>query len=136
MRIVIRPVVEPQREIDLTRCLVTAIAEELWCRNGGNDQLNWIEAELHLQRIVAQTLTCHCTPTETSSCWPWHRTRQATLALTNTTAMTSTRSPIMIALDRTRQSARKGQDAATYSRINPAGRATGPTRLAASASRP
>jgi hypothetical protein len=54
MRITVRPVVDPQREIDLTNQLVAAIAEELWRLYGGNDKLNWIEAERHLQRIVGE----------------------------------------------------------------------------------
>ena len=52
MRLVIRPVQDPQREIDLTHRLTAAIAEELWSLYGGNEQLNWVEAELHLQRLV------------------------------------------------------------------------------------
>lgn len=54
MKIIVRPILDPQREIDLTHRLVAAIAEELWRLFGGNETLNWIEAEWHLQRIVAQ----------------------------------------------------------------------------------
>lgn len=55
MKIIVRPILDPQREIGLThRRLVSAIAEELWRLFGGNDTLNWIEAEWHLQRIIAQ----------------------------------------------------------------------------------
>jgi hypothetical protein len=54
MKIVIRPIVDPQREIDLTNRLVSAIAEELWRLYGGNDHLNWLEAERHLERIVGE----------------------------------------------------------------------------------
>lgn len=54
MKLVIRPIQDPQRELDVTHRLVSAIAEELWNLYGGNDQLNWIEAERHLQRIVGQ----------------------------------------------------------------------------------
>ena len=52
MRLVIRPVQDPQREIDLAHRLTAAIAEELWSRYGGNEQLNWVEAELHLRGLV------------------------------------------------------------------------------------
>lgn len=52
MRLVIRPVQEPSREVDLTHRLTAAIADELWRLYGGNDQLNWLEAEMHLGRIV------------------------------------------------------------------------------------
>jgi hypothetical protein len=53
MKIIIRPILNPQREVDMTHQLVSAIAEELWRLFGGNDTLNWIEAEWHLQRIIA-----------------------------------------------------------------------------------
>lgn len=52
MRIIVRPIVDPQSEIDVTRRLVSVIAEELWRIYGGNEQLNWIEAERHLERMV------------------------------------------------------------------------------------
>ena len=54
MKIIVRPVVEPQREIDLTHRLVSAIAGELWRLYGGNDQLNWLEAENHLERLLGE----------------------------------------------------------------------------------
>ena len=53
MKLIVRPVAEPAREIDMTHRLVAAIAEELWRLYGGNDQLNWIEAERHLERLIA-----------------------------------------------------------------------------------
>jgi len=52
MRIVIRPVMEPQRELDVTHRLIGVIAEELRKTYGGNEQLNWLEAEQHLREIV------------------------------------------------------------------------------------
>lgn len=54
MKIIVRPVVDPQREIDLTHRLVSAIAEELWNLYGGNEELNWLEAERHLQRLIGE----------------------------------------------------------------------------------
>ena len=57
MRITIRPIADPRREIDLTSRLVSAIAEELWRLYGGNDQVNWLEAEHHLRRIVGDGRT-------------------------------------------------------------------------------
>ncbi len=54
MKVLVRPVVDPQAEIDLTHRLVSAIAEELWKLYGGNEQLNWLEAERHLQQIVGK----------------------------------------------------------------------------------
>lgn len=53
MRIRIRPVAEPRREIDVTRALVGAIAHELWRLYGGNSEVNWLEAERHLTMIAA-----------------------------------------------------------------------------------
>ncbi|MCC5785356.1 MAG: hypothetical protein JJU33_01490 [Phycisphaerales bacterium] len=52
MRFVIRPTADPQTDVDLTERLTAAIAEELWVRYGGNERLNWFEAELHLQRML------------------------------------------------------------------------------------
>lgn len=67
MRITVRPVVDPWHEIDLTNRLVAAIAEELWLLYGGNDKLNWFEAERHLERIIgevrAEARTCEPEPT-------------------------------------------------------------------------
>jgi hypothetical protein len=54
MRIAVRPLLDPQSELDVTRCVVAAIAQELWRRYGGNDRLNWLEAELHVQRFAAE----------------------------------------------------------------------------------
>lgn len=58
MRIIIHPLTEPEREIDVTHRLIAAIAEELWRHGGGNDHLNWIEAERHLRRIVGCEEPC------------------------------------------------------------------------------
>ncbi len=54
MRITIRPSLDPRREIDITTRLVAAIADELAKQYGGNDALNWLEAEQHLARIIGQ----------------------------------------------------------------------------------
>lgn len=54
MKVTIRPVVDPLREIDVTARLVSVIAEELWRLYGGNEHLNWLEAERHLERIVSE----------------------------------------------------------------------------------
>lgn len=52
MRIVIRPMSAPVHEIDLTDRLVAAIAHAIWCHTGGNDLVNWLEAEQHLAQLV------------------------------------------------------------------------------------
>ncbi len=54
MKLVIRPIQNPHREIDVTHRLVSAIAAELWRLYGGNEELNWLEAELHLGRMVGE----------------------------------------------------------------------------------
>lgn len=54
MKVTITPVAEPEREIDVTNRLVAAIAEEIWRMCGGNEALNWLEAERHLARIVGE----------------------------------------------------------------------------------
>src|SRR5687768_9281298 len=50
MRITIRPAAAPDREIDIAPALIAAIAHELWRHTGGNEVLNWLEAE----RVVAK----------------------------------------------------------------------------------
>lgn len=54
MRITVRPVADPGREVDLTDRLAATIAQELWLLYGGNDKLNWLEAERHLERIIGE----------------------------------------------------------------------------------
>ena len=36
---------KPDRELDLTRALTAAVAHELWRHCGGNEVVNWLEAE-------------------------------------------------------------------------------------------
>lgn len=52
MRITIRPMVDPLQQIDVTKLLIAAIAEELWRRYGGNAELNWLEAQRHLYGLI------------------------------------------------------------------------------------
>lgn len=49
MPIVIRPSMTPNRDLDLTKALTAAVAHELWRHAGGNEVVNWLEAE----RVVA-----------------------------------------------------------------------------------
>lgn len=63
MRVVVRPIMDPRQEIDLTHRLVETIAEELWKRFGGNDKVNWLEAELHLNRILGGQARSQASPT-------------------------------------------------------------------------
>jgi hypothetical protein len=52
MRIVIRPSASPERELDVTGAIVAAVAHELWKHGGGNEVLNWVEAERHVARLI------------------------------------------------------------------------------------
>ncbi len=52
MKVTIRPTADPTREHDITRALISAIAYELSVLHGGNDELNWLEAERHLARVL------------------------------------------------------------------------------------
>jgi hypothetical protein len=45
MPITIRPSMSPENELDLTKALTAAVAHELWARCGGNEVVNWLEAE-------------------------------------------------------------------------------------------
>lgn len=53
MRITIKPSAQPNKEIDITHALVGAVAAELWKAGGGNDVLNWMEAEHFIQSLAA-----------------------------------------------------------------------------------
>ncbi len=53
----IRPSSAPGCEIDLTGVLVRAVAEELWRAHGGNDVLNWMEAERFILDLAARKVS-------------------------------------------------------------------------------
>lgn len=53
MRLTIRPAMDPEREIDLTHAVVAAIAQQIHVHCGGNEVLNWLEAERFLARVVS-----------------------------------------------------------------------------------
>lgn len=52
-RVVVSPLSNPTDAIDVTDALIRAIAQQLWQHEGGNDTLNWLEAELILHHIVS-----------------------------------------------------------------------------------
>lgn len=52
MRVIIKPSLTPNLHIDITNALVSTIASELARAQGGNDVLNWLEAERVLQDLV------------------------------------------------------------------------------------
>lgn len=49
LRIIVHPYEGPRGGVDVTDTVVGAIAERLWNMFGGNDVLNWLEAERLLQ---------------------------------------------------------------------------------------
>jgi len=51
-RLLVRPLTAPEDPIDVTTAITRAIAHALWQRDGGNEVLNWLEAE----RVVADML--------------------------------------------------------------------------------
>lgn len=52
MRVTIRPLLDPQRELDVTDVVVRAIATRIAEEFGGNDQLNRLEAERQLHSMT------------------------------------------------------------------------------------
>ena len=52
MRVSVRPSMAPDREVDLTQALVGAVAHELWKACGGNEVVNWLEAERIVARLI------------------------------------------------------------------------------------
>src|SRR5688572_7726674 len=49
MKLLIRPSLEPEREVDVTQHVIAAVAAELWRLYGGSDLVNWLEAERALE---------------------------------------------------------------------------------------
>jgi hypothetical protein len=52
MRVIIKPSLTPHLHIDITNAMVSTIAAELARAQGGNDVLNWLEAERVLQDLL------------------------------------------------------------------------------------
>jgi hypothetical protein len=51
-RLSIRPTAAPTRTIDLTHALTSAVAHELWKSCGGNEAVNWLEAERFIHTLL------------------------------------------------------------------------------------
>lgn len=51
-RVVLSPMFGTEGGLDVTESLISAIAHELWESKGGNDKLNWIEAEALLNSVM------------------------------------------------------------------------------------
>lgn len=66
MRIIIHPLLEPTREIDVTTSVVAAVAQELSQAYGGSETLNWLEAERHVQALFSSqaNLVPHAVPVQ------------------------------------------------------------------------
>lgn len=77
MRCIIRPTAAPHDQLDLTERLTAAIAEELWRHYGGNDRLNWFEAEMHLQRMLADASVSRHRPAQRAMLARTRRTHSA-----------------------------------------------------------
>ena len=52
MPISVRPSMSPDRELELTAVLTAAVAHELWKHCGGNEVVNWLEAELFVASLA------------------------------------------------------------------------------------
>ena len=52
MRVTITPSSNPTQQIDVTQALIGAVAGELWKHCGGNDVLNWVEAERFVESLA------------------------------------------------------------------------------------
>lgn len=52
MRVIVKPSLTPHLHVDITNALVSTIAAELARAQGGNDVLNWLEAERVLQDLI------------------------------------------------------------------------------------
>lgn len=52
MRFIIKPSLTPQLHLDVTNAVVSTIAHELARVQGGNDVLNWLEAERALREVM------------------------------------------------------------------------------------
>src|SRR5262245_3228842 len=50
----IRPAAAPDRQIDLARALTAAVAHELWNHCGGNEVVNWLEAERFVASLAVR----------------------------------------------------------------------------------
>ena len=54
-RIVLRPMLGPHTGLDVTEAVTRAVAQELWNLHGGNDVMNWFEAE----RLLGEFVNAH-----------------------------------------------------------------------------
>lgn len=52
LRIVLQPMLGPREGLDVTEALTRAVATELWKLHGGNDVMNWLEAERLLGEVL------------------------------------------------------------------------------------
>lgn len=57
-RLMVRPIADPGKTIDVSEALTKAVAHRLWEHHGGNDALNWLEAERLVQELLARLGEC------------------------------------------------------------------------------
>ena len=50
--IVLQPMLGPHDGLDVTEAVTRAVAQELWNLHGGNDVMNWLEAERLLGEFI------------------------------------------------------------------------------------
>jgi hypothetical protein len=62
MRVTMRPSAAPDRELDLSHALVSAVAAELWRNFGGNEVVNWMEAERFVESLLMSGPTASAAP--------------------------------------------------------------------------
>ena len=67
MRWTIFPMMDPGNEIDMKHVLVKAVAEEIWRCCGGNDALNWMEAEWHVEELLRKARPVRMIPATATS---------------------------------------------------------------------
>jgi hypothetical protein len=53
LRLLVRPAALPDLALDVTAPVTRAVAEVLWRCHGGNHVLNWLEAEMVVQDLLA-----------------------------------------------------------------------------------
>jgi hypothetical protein len=66
----IRPAAAPTKVVDLTQALTGAVAHELWKAAGGNEVVNWMEAERFVKALARAWAEAATTTTPTTASTP------------------------------------------------------------------
>jgi hypothetical protein len=59
LRIVLKPYLGPREGLDVTEAITRTVAQELWKLHGGNDVMNWLEAERLVQEFFSDSRRTH-----------------------------------------------------------------------------